>query len=172
MTNMKYEFVEGDERVVAPGVVVKRIRALVAISATFFAPAVAPGDMGGYVQSEANLMVYGGAWVYGDAKVYGDARVYGNAQVSGDARVYGDGLVFWASKVGTENGTLTAYSAKGDAILVTRGCFLGTAAEFLAKSAKEHDERTHREYGLLLEVAKSRIDAARASTPRPIGDQP
>ena len=84
----------------------------------------------------------------------------------------GDGLVFWASKVGTENGTLTAYSAKGDAILVTRGCFLGTAAEFLAKSAKEHDERTHREYGLLLEVAKSRIDAARASTPRPIGDQP
>ena len=34
------------------------------------------------------------------------------------------------------------------------------------------DERTHREYGLLLEVAKSRIDAARASTPRPIGDQP
>ena len=160
MTNMKYEFVEGDERVVAPGVVVKRIRALVAISAGFFAPAVAPGDMGGYVQSEANLMVYGGAWVYGDAKVYGDARVYG------------DGLVFWASKVGTENGTLTAYSAKGDAILVTRGCFLGTAAEFLAKSAKEHDERTHREYGLLLEVAKSRIDAARASTPRPIGDQP
>jgi len=148
MTNMKYEFVEGDERVVAPGVVVKRIRALVAISAGFFAPAVAPGDMGGYVESEANLMV------------------------SGDARVYGDGLVFWASKVGTENGTLTAYSAKGDAILVTRGCFLGTAAEFLAKSAKEHDERTHREYGLLLEVAKSRIDAARASTPRPIGDQP
>ena len=148
MTNMKYEFVEGDERVVAPGVVVKRIRALVAISATFFAPAVAPGDMGGYVQSEANLMVSGDAWVYGN------------------------GLVFWASKVGTENGTLTAYSAKGDAILVTRGCFLGTAAEFLAKSAKEHDERTHREYGLLLEVAKSRIDAARASTPRPIGDQP
>ena len=208
MTNMKYEFVEGDERVVAPGVVVKRIRALVAISATFFAPAVAPGDMGGYVQSEANLMVSGSAWVYGnawvygdaqvsgDAQVYGNARVYGNAQVSGDARVsgnaqvsgdaqvygdarvygnarvYGDGLVFWASKVGTENGTLTAYSAKGDAILVTRGCFLGTAAEFLAKSAKEHDERTHREYGLLLEVAKSRIDAARASTPRPIGDQP
>ena len=178
MTNMKYEFVEGDERVVAPGVVVKRIRALVAISATFFAPAVAPGDMGGYVQSEANLMVsgsawvYGNAWVYGDAQVSGDAQVYGDARVYGNARVYGDGLVFWASKVGTENGTLTAYSAKGDAILVTRGCFLGTAAEFLAKSAKEHDERTHREYGLLLEVAKSRIDAARASTPRPIGDQP
>ena len=97
-------------------------------------------------------------------------RIY----VDGDkwCALYGDGLVFWASKVGTENGTLTAYSAKGDAILVTRGCFLGTAAEFLAKSAKEHDERTHREYGLLLEVAKSRIDAARASTPRPIGDQP
>ena len=142
--NAKYEFVEGDEKEIAPGVVVKRIRALAAISATIFSPAVAPGDLGGYIQQESNLEVYGNAWVYGNAQVYGD------------------GLIFWASKVGTENGTLTAYNANGNDLLVTRGCFLGTPADFLAKSAEEHDERTHREYSLLIEVATSRIEAARA----------
>ena len=166
--NAKYEFVEGDEKEIAPGVVVKRIRALAAISATIFSPAVAPGDLGGYIQQESNLEVYGNAWVYGDAWVYGNARVYGsawvygNARVCGDARVYRNGLIFWASKVGTENGTLTVYNAEGNDLLVTRGCFFGTPAEFLAKSAEEHDERTHREYSLLIEVATSRIEAARA----------
>ena len=219
--NAKYEFVEGDEKEIAPGVVLKRIRALVAISATLFSPAVAPGELGGYIQQESNLEVSDNAWVYGDARVYGNAQVYGdarvsdnaqvsdnawvygdarvsgnaqvsdnawvhgdarvsgnaqvygdawvsgNAQVYGDARVYGDGLIFWASKVGTENGTLTVYNAKDNALLVTRGCFLGTPAEFLAKSASEHDERIHREYSLLIEVATSRIEAARAE----LGDQ-
>ena len=166
--NAKYEFVEGDEKEIAPGVVLKRIRALVAISATLFSPAVAPGELGGYIQQESNLDVYDNAWVYGDAQVYGDARVSGNAQVygdawvSGDAWVYGDGLIFWASKVGTENGTLTVYNSKNNNLLITRGCFFGTPAEFLAKSAKEHNERTHREYSLLIEVATSRIEAARA----------
>ena len=147
--NAKYEFVEGDEKEIAPGVVLKRIRALVAISATLFSPAVAPGELGGYIQQESNLDVSGDAWVYGDA------------------RVSGDGFVFWASNVGTENGTLTVYNAKDNALLVTRGCFLGTPAEFLAKSASEHDERIHREYSLLIEVATSRIEAARAE----LGDQ-
>ena len=148
--NAKYEFVEGDEKEIAPGVVLKRIRALVAISATLFSPAVAPGELGGYIQQESNLDVSGNAWVYGDARV------------SGDAWVYGDGLIFWASKVGTENGTLTVYNSKNNNLLITRGCFFGTPAEFLAKSAKEHNERTHREYSLLIEVATSRIEAARA----------
>ena len=154
--NAKYEFVEGDEKEIAPGVVVKRIRALAAISATIFSPAVAPGDLGGYIQQESNLEAYGDAWVSGNAWVYGDAKVYGNAWV------YGDGLIFWASKVGTENGTLTVYNSKNNNLLITRGCFFGTPAEFLAKSAKEHNERTHREYSLLIEVATSRIEAARA----------
>ena len=82
--------------------------------------------------------------------------------MSGDAWVYGDGLIFWASKVGTENGTLTVYNSKNNNLLITRGCFFGTPAEFLAKSAEEHDKRTHREYSLLIEVATSRIEAARA----------
>ena len=160
--NKKYEFVEGDEKEIAPGIVVKRIRALVAIPATIFSPAVAPGDLGGYIQQESNLEVHDNAWVSGNARVSDNARVYGDAWVSGNARVYGDGLIFWASKVGTENGTLTVCNAKNKDLLVPRGCFFGTPAEFLAKSAKEHNERTHREYSLLIEVATSRIEAARA----------
>ena len=154
--NTKYEFVEGDEKEVAPGVVVKRIRALVAIPSTIFSPAVKPGDLGGYIHQESNLQVYGNAWVYGNAKVYGNAFVCGNAHLCDD------GLIFWASMVGTENGTLTVYNAKDNDLLVTRGWFFGTPAEFLAKSAEEHDKRTHREYSLLIEVATSRIEAARA----------
>ena len=207
----KYEFIEGDEKVTPAGIIVKRIRALVAIQDT----SVVPGDLGGYIQQESNLDHRGAAWVYdnaqvygnaqvtgsarvchnarvyGNAQIYGYARVYGNAQiygyayvygnarvcgdaqvsgnarvsdaalVAGDALVYGNGLIFWASKVGTQNGTLTVYNTKDNGLFVTRGCFLGTPAEFLARSAKQHDERTHREYSLLIEVAASRIETAR-----------
>ena len=158
----KYEFVPGDEITIAPGRTVKRIRALVAIS--YFASA---GSLGGYIESEKSLSQDGDAWVYGDARVsgnawvYGDAQVYGDAWVSGNARVSGDGLIFWASKVGTENGTLTAYNTKDNSIELARGCFTGSIYEFLSKSEKEHDDRTHLEYQLLIEVAVSRITHAR-----------
>lgn len=134
----KYEFVQGDEISIAPGRTVKRIRALVAISVL----GVTPGTLGGYIESEKNL-----------------ARVYGDAWVSGNALVYGNALIFWASKVGTSNGTLTVFNGT-DGLLVTRGCFLGTIDEFLIKSEKEHDEQTHIEYRLLIDVAYSRITRA------------
>ena len=140
------------------------------------------GDARVYGDAEVygDARVYGNAWVYGDAEVYGDARVYGNAEVSGDARVYGDAevsgdarvygdawvrshavifehkMIFWASNVGSENGTLTVFNGK-DGLIVTRGCFTGTVDEFLAKSAEVHDDKTKNEYKLLIEVAKSRI---------------
>ena len=45
---------------VAPGRTVKRIRALIAIAAL----GVAPGELGGYIESEGNLQqVSGNAWV-------------------------------------------------------------------------------------------------------------
>jgi hypothetical protein len=99
--------------------------------------------------------------VYGDAVVSGNARVYGDAQVYGNAQVYGDGLIFWASKVGSENGTLTVYNTKDNTMEVTRGCFRGTVDEFLTASESKHDQRTHLEYRLLIEVAHSRITHAR-----------
>ncbi|MFK5288689.1 polymer-forming cytoskeletal protein [Glaesserella parasuis] len=121
-----------------------------------------------------NARVFGNAWVFGDARVYGDACVYGNAGVCGDARVYdiarvfGDArvrsfaviserkMIFWASNVGSENGTLTVFNGKFG-LIVTRGCFTGTVDEFLSKSKEVHDDKTHHEYKLLIEVAQSRI---------------
>ena len=177
---MKYEFVPGDEKVIAPGRTVKRIRALVSIAAFD----VSAGDLGGYVESGKNLsQVYGDAWVSGNAKVYddarvsgnahvsgithvsgnakvyGDARVYSDARVSGNAEVYGDRLIFWATKVGRYNATLTVFNGK-DGLIVTRGCFVGSVDEFLIKSEAEHDDATHIEYRMLIEVAHSRITRA------------
>ncbi|THA17577.1 polymer-forming cytoskeletal protein, partial [Rodentibacter pneumotropicus] len=89
-------------------------------------------------------------------KVYGDARVCGNACVRNFANISECRMIFWASSVGSKNGTLTVFNGK-DGLIVTRGCFTGTIEEFLAESAEVHNEKTKREYGLLIEVAKSRI---------------
>ena len=141
-----------------------RIRALVSFGV------VVAGQLGGFVESEKNLdqSLYGDAWVSGNALVYGDAWVSGDAWVYGNARVSGNALVrshavisehkmiFGASNVGSENGTLTVFNGR-DGLIVTRGCFTGTVDEFLAKSAEVHDDKTKNEYKLLIEVAKSRI---------------
>ena len=123
-----------------------RIKALVSFGV------VVTGQLGGFVESEKNLdqSLSGNAWVYGDAEVYGDARVRSYAVI------YERKMIFWASNVGSENGTLTVFNGK-DGLIVTRGCFTGTVDEFLAKSAEVHDDKTKNEYKLLIEVAKSRI---------------
>lgn len=48
---MNYEFVAGDEIVIAPGRALKRIRAIAAIAAF----GVTPGQLGGYVEKVENL---------------------------------------------------------------------------------------------------------------------
>jgi carbonic anhydrase/acetyltransferase-like protein (isoleucine patch superfamily) len=116
-----------------------------------------------------NARVFGDAQVFGDAHVFGDVLISGNALISGDAHVFGDARVFgdalisddtsivWFSKVGRNNGTLTAFMDKDKSIILTRGCFLGGIQEFLSKSEKEHDPKTHLEYRLLIDVAYSRL---------------
>ena len=123
-----------------------RIKALVSFGV------VVAGQLGGFIESEKNLdqSLSGNAWVSGDARVYGDARVRSHAVISEHK------MIFWASNVGSENGTLTVFNGK-DGLIVTRGCFTGTVDEFLAKSAEVHDDKTKNEYKLLIEVAKSRI---------------
>ena len=128
----------------------------------------------GNAQVYGNACVYGDAWVYGnacvsgdarvsgDACVYGDAQVYGNAQVAGNAQVLNRHSVVWFSNVGTENGTLTVYCGK-NGLIATRGCLTGSVEEFLDKSAKVHDEKTKREYELLIEVARSRLEEAQGN---------
>ena len=168
MTRKKYELLK-DDKIELYGKTLYRIKALIDFDI------VVAGSLGGYIEKEDNLAhtgnawVYGNAWVSSDAQVSGNAWVSGNAQVSGNARVYGNALVssnarvysdkdlVWFSKVGTEQGTLTVYKSKDGSLLATRGCFSGTVDEFLAKSAKVHNDRIKREYRLLIEVAKSRL---------------
>ena len=45
---------------------------------------VREGDIGGRVESEANLSHEGEAWVGGDAWVYGDGRILGDEVVAGN----------------------------------------------------------------------------------------
>ena len=116
----------------------------------------------GDAQVYGNVWVSGNAQVYGNACVYGDAQVYGNAQVAGNAQVLNRHSVVWFSNVGTENGTLTVYCGK-NGLIATRGCLTGSVEEFLDKSAKVHDEKTKREYELLIEVARSRLGEAQGN---------
>ena len=104
-----------------------------------------------------NAQVSGYARVSGDAWVSGDARVFCNARVAGDAWVENDKSIFWATKVGNDNDTLTAFKNKDGKITLVHGCFVGSISEFKALLEEKHSERTKREYKLLIKVAKSRI---------------
>lgn len=57
------------------------------------------GDIGGFVESEANLSQMGNCWVKENARVSGNAYVgdnayvFGNAIIKGNAQVYGNAMV-------------------------------------------------------------------------------
>jgi predicted acyltransferase (DUF342 family) len=92
----KYEFT-GEVHPKNPSL--KRIRAVRNFGA------VKEGDLGGWIESEANLSHSCTCWVsddakvYWDARVYGNVRVYGNAEVYDNARVYNNALVYADAKV-------------------------------------------------------------------------
>ena len=187
MTQKKYELLKNDTITAPNGKTLYRIKALIDFGVVLAGSLGGYIEKEDNLAHTGNAWVYGNARVYGDALVSGNAWVYdnarasGNAQVSGNARVSGNAHVYgnawvsgnarvsgnawvsdnddliWFSKVGTEQGTLTVYKSKDGLLLATRGCFSGTVDEFLAKSAKVHNERIQREYRLLIEVAKSRL---------------
>lgn len=142
-TQKKYELLK-DDTVEHFGRTLYRIKALITFGL------VGAGQLGGYIETEKNLDHSGNAWVYDNA------RVFGNAWVRSFAVISERKMIFWASNVGSENGTLTVFNGKFG-LIVTRGCFTGTVDEFLSKSKEVHDDKTHHEYKLLIEVAQSRI---------------
>ena len=97
--NKKFELLL-DDTITIFGIRLFRIKALISFGN------VEEGELGGYIEKEANLSfsgnawvsgnarVYGNAWVSGNARIYGNARVYGDARVSGNAWVYGDAEVY------------------------------------------------------------------------------
>src|SRR5690606_39757906 len=74
----KYELLTDDTTTLDDGTVLYRIRALIDFGN------VKAGELGGYIEKEANLDMSGNAWVSGRA------RVSGNASVIDDARIFDD----------------------------------------------------------------------------------
>lgn len=81
---------------------------------------VEKGDIGGWVEKEANLSHDGNAWVKNDACIYGNARIEGNAVISEQAEVYGNAII------------------SGQAEVYGNACVLGNAC--IDGNAKVYDE--------------------------------
>jgi NDP-sugar pyrophosphorylase family protein len=76
----KYELTK--DTIVHEGVELYRIRALRDFGC------VTKGDLGGFIEKEANLSQKGNCWVLDDAKVYNRARVSDNALIFGNSWVF------------------------------------------------------------------------------------
>ena len=121
--------------------------------------AVKAGDLGGWIESERNLLQNGDCWIYdgtivrGNAKVYGNARVRGNAEVCGDAIVRGNADYTAVRGFGREQRVTTFYRLKGGDIGVACGCFLGTIKQFRDKVRETHgDSKYAREYLMIADL--------------------
>jgi UDP-3-O-[3-hydroxymyristoyl] glucosamine N-acyltransferase len=57
------------------------------------------GDIGGFVESEANLDHSGDAWIGNSARVYEEARVSGNARIRGFTKIYNWAHIFGNAQV-------------------------------------------------------------------------
>ena len=122
---------------------------------------VKKGDIGGWIETEKNLSMYGNAWVSDDARVFGNARVSGDALVFGNALVYDDAWVFGNALVsddarvsgqydyiligaiGSRNDATTFFRLKQGGIGVKCGCFFGTIDEFEKAVHKTHAGNEH-----------------------------
>lgn len=67
---------------IMPGLTLYRIRALKSFGK------VRAGDIGGFVQSEANLSHEGDCWIHGDSRVYLNGKVEGDEQFCDYARMW------------------------------------------------------------------------------------
>ena len=98
---------------------------------------VKKGDIGGWIETEKNLSMYGNAWVSDDA------RVFGNARVSGNARVFGQYDYILIGAIGSRNDATTFFRLKQGGIGVKCGCFFGTIDEFEKAVHKTHAGNEH-----------------------------
>ena len=89
------------------------------------------GELGGFIEKEANLSQDGDAWVYGDARVYGDADIDSNDKHCG------------FDCFGSQNRHTHAYMTRRGEVEVTCGCFTcgcfrGTFDAFVRKVEETH----------------------------------
>ena len=116
------------------------------VCVTTFA-SIKSGEIGGYIEKEANLSQDGNAWVCGNAEVYGNAEVCGNAWVCGNAKVCGEAILRrgFTEKVtdyivigpqGTRSSFATFHLHSKT---VCTGCFVGNLNEFKKAVYKTHN---------------------------------
>ena len=134
----KYELT--NEAKVEFGVTLHRIRALVDIERW----EIKAGDLGGWIESEANLSQEHDAWV------------------SDEARVSRTDHVLTVGPIGSRDDTTTFFRVKfsaGFAISVCCGCFRGTVDEFRAKVKQTHGDNKHgKAYQLAADLAEAQIE--------------
>lgn len=131
---------------------------------------VKAGDIGGYIEKEANLSQEGICWIYDNAKVCGNAKVYGSVRVYGNAWVYGSAWVcgnaeisksndiLCITPIGSRNDVTTFFKTKDNNICVKCGCFSGTIDRFLEAVNETHGENKHaKAYKLACELARVQI---------------
>ena len=118
--NKKYELTR--ETITVGSHTLHRIRALRFLpSFDHGLSAIHEGELGGYVESEANLSQEGECWVDGQARVYGGAYVCDNARVSNDAKVYGRAVVCGSAYVDSTARVYGNTAVKDQAAIVC-GC--------------------------------------------------
>lgn len=163
--NKKFELIKNDY-ISLDDCTLYRIRALI----DFYD--VSAGDLGGYIEKEANLSQEGTAWVYDNARVFGDAKICGQAIVrscvSDNAKVYGNACVFGntiicGDAVIAERDDYIVFKnswSSGRYFTYTRsnkmwkvGCFYGTGEE-LVKKAYADSEKSGKHYELYVNLVK------------------
>ena len=98
---------------------------------------VKEGDIGGYIESEKNLIQDGNAWVYGDA----------------DIKTTGD--ICSMSGFGSKYRTTTAFRTKNGDVHVSCGCFFGSLEAFCQRVESTHGNNLYgREYKKMIEMLK------------------
>ncbi len=135
----KYELT--DETKVMYGVTLHRIRALTSIGLT-----VAAGQLGGWVQSEANLNQSGNAWVSGNAQVK-KSRHY---------------VVI--GPVGSEDRTVTICRTKTEDVVghqISAGCWTGTVDQLVERLPNAWPNVTAKKRARLLSDYQQVITLAR-----------
>ena len=107
---------------------------------------VQAGDLGGFVEKEANLSHKGGARVCGDAEVSGDAEVKTN-----------DDLCLF-TYFGSKNRPTTAFKTKDGGINVKCGCFQGTLQQFREKVKETHGTNDYAvEYLMIADLIEHKL---------------
>ena len=116
----KYELTNETKKV--GSVTLHRIRALKDFGK------VVEGELGGWLESEANLSQNGNCWVEGNAMVYGNALIRKNAYVSGNAVVEGNAIVSDYAEI-YGNAYVTGYSVVRGYAHVNGNAFVKDYAE-------------------------------------------